>query len=220
MCQHEECRHSDGEVPFKWITASYIWVVIKDNHSNEYIWALINLNPLSRKALDCLFGWHIKFTKLINTGCLGKITEFTLTLNIENDRINILRWENSYFDHFWNEETVNYIVAIWRSCHHKFFLVFPCFSLFILENLKHLFQVWWSLYTFIISQTLMYKFVGHHYFSIVTYTFFYIGNFNSLLPSVVEFMHFQNFLNPDVQVCRTSLIQYSDILIFLFHISL
>ena len=105
----------------------YIWALIKDNNSNEYIWALINLNPLLRKALDCLFGWHIKFIKLRNKGCLGKITEFTLALNIENDRINILRWENSYFDHFWNEETDNCTVAIWRSCHHKFFLVFPFF---------------------------------------------------------------------------------------------
>ena len=131
--------------------ASYIWALIEHNHSNEYIWALINLNPLSRKALDCLFGWHIKFIKLRDTGCLGKITEFTLTLNIENDRIKILRWENSYFDHFWNEETVNCAVAIWRSCHHKKFLVFSFFLLFILANLKHFFQVWWSLYTFIIS---------------------------------------------------------------------
>ena len=111
--------------------ASYIWAFIKDNHSNEYIWALINLNPLSRKALDCLFGWHIKFTKLRNTGCLGKITEFTLTLNIENDRIKILRWENSYFYYFWNEETINCTVAIWRSCHHKFFLFFFLFFCFL-----------------------------------------------------------------------------------------
>ena len=143
---------------------SYIWALIKDNHSNEYIWTLINLNPLSRKALDCLFGWHIKFIKLRNKGCLGKITEFTLMLNIENERLKILRWENSYFDHFGNEETINYTVAIWRSCHHN---CFSCFSFF---------------------------------------SAFYIGKFKALIPSVMEFIHFHNFLNPDVQFCRTSLI--------------
>ena len=44
-----------------------------------------------------LFVWMAyQVHKRRNTGCLGKITEFTLTLNIENDRIKILRSENSY----------------------------------------------------------------------------------------------------------------------------
>ena len=39
-----------------------------------------------------LFVWlEYRVHKRRNTGFLGKITEFTLTLNIENDRINILR---------------------------------------------------------------------------------------------------------------------------------
>ena len=39
-----------------------------------------------------LFVWlAYRVHKRRNTGCLGKITDFTLTLNIENDIIKILR---------------------------------------------------------------------------------------------------------------------------------
>ena len=129
-----------------------LYSVSQQLSSNQWVHMSTHKLESSIKENLGLFVWlAYQVHKRRNTGFLSKITEFTLTLNIENDRIKILRWENSYFDHFLNEETINYTVGIWRSCHHNFLLVFSFFLLFILVTLKHLFQVWWILCTFRIS---------------------------------------------------------------------